>query len=137
MYYFNTLEIRRINIINKFKIKVKELKTQLTALYLAYRNKEVMWYKKLFLLLVIAYAVSPIDIIPDFIPILGMLDDFIIIPLGILIAIKIIPKNIWYECTEKAKMGVKIEKKYKILGAIIISAIWALMIFALLTRLFR
>ena len=84
--------------IETIKAKAKEFKKQIMMVYLAYMHKDVKWYIKAFLLLILIYAASPIDLIPDFIPILGMLDDIILIPLGVIIAIKIIPKHVWEEC---------------------------------------
>jgi uncharacterized membrane protein YkvA (DUF1232 family) len=86
---------------NNIKAKAKQLKKQIVIVYLAYRHKDVKWYQKAYLLLILIYAVSPIDFIPDFIPVLGYLDDIILIPLGILLAIKMIPemygKNVRYK----------------------------------------
>lgn len=110
--------------LTKLKAKVKQLKKQIIIVYLAYMHKDVVWYKKAFLLLILIYAISPIDIIPDFIPIFGMLDDLILIPLGIIIAIKMIPRNIWAECEIQAEKGVTIEIKYKRMGAALIIIIW-------------
>ena len=114
--------------IEKIKFKAKQLKKQIVMVYLAYMHKGVKWYKKAFLLLILIYAVSPIDIIPDFIPILGMLDDIILIPLGIIIAIKMIPPNVWEECKMNAANGASIDSKYKKLGAIFIILIWAVVL---------
>jgi len=116
-------------VLESFKKKAKDLKIQTTALYFAYLNKKVSWYKKLFILLILIYAVSPIDLIPDFIPVLGLLDDLILIPLGVLIAIKIIPNDIWQECLEQAKQGVVIERKYKVAGLLFICLIWGVLIY--------
>ncbi len=117
------------------KIKAKQLKKQIVIVYLAYMHNEVKWYKKAFLLLILIYAVSPIDLIPDFIPILGYLDDIILIPLGIIIAIKIIPKNVWEECKAKAESGIQIVGKYKKMGVALIALIW-LAVLILLIRVF-
>ena len=114
--------------IEKIKLKVKQLKRQIVIVYLAYMHKDVKWYKKAFLLLILIYAASPIDLIPDFIPILGMLDDIILIPLGIIIAIKIIPKNVWKECKINAENGISIDSKYKKMGAALISLIWIIVL---------
>lgn len=113
------------------KSKAKQLKKQIIIVYLAYMHKDVEWYKKAFLLLILVYALSPIDLIPDFIPILGMLDDVILIPIGIIIAMKLIPKRIWEECRESAEKGVNIDGKYKKIGVVMIALIWIIVIIAL------
>ncbi|WP_434510019.1 YkvA family protein [Desulfitobacterium sp. AusDCA] len=121
--------------LKKIKAKAKELKKQTLTLYLAYTHKRVRAYKKAFLLLIMIYALSPIDLIPDFIPVLGMLDDLIIIPLGIMIAIKIIPHEIWEECREEAEKGVSIDPKYKKIGAGFIICIWVIALILMLKGL--
>jgi uncharacterized membrane protein YkvA (DUF1232 family) len=108
------------------KEKAKEIKRELTALYLAYRHPEVPWYAKLFTAIVIGYALSPIDLIPDFIPVLGYLDDLILIPIGIKIALKMIPEHVMIECREQA---VELERKNlgsSWIAAGVILAIWVL-----------
>jgi uncharacterized membrane protein YkvA (DUF1232 family) len=122
--------------LDKMKSKAKQLKKQTVIVYLAYMHKDVKWYKKAFLLLILIYAVSPIDLIPDFIPVLGYLDDIILIPLGIIIAIKIIPGSIWEECRAEAENGIKIDSKYKISGAVLIALIWTAVIIIILMRIF-
>jgi uncharacterized membrane protein YkvA (DUF1232 family) len=112
-----------------FKKKARALKKKTTALYLAYLNKKVSWYKRAFILLVLIYALSPIDLIPDFIPVLGLLDDLIVIPFGVWIAVKMIPKEIWQECVTQVEQGVVVERKYKIVGLILICSIWGLLIY--------
>lgn len=121
--------------IEKIKLKAKQLKKQVVIVYLAYIHKDVEWYKKAFLLLILLYALSPIDLIPDFIPILGILDDIILIPLGITIAIKIIPKNVWEECKIEAESDINIDSKYKKLGAAFIALIWVIVLILLIKGL--
>jgi len=87
---------------DRWKERAKNLKSQLYALYLAYRDPRVPWYAKAFAAMVLAYSLSPIDLIPDFIPVLGYLDDIVLIPLGIVLAIKMIPEEIMEECRGKA-----------------------------------
>ena len=118
--------------IENIKFKAKQLKKQIVIVYLAYMHKDVKWYKKAFLLLILIYAASPIDLIPDFIPILGLLDDIILIPLGIIIAIKIIPESIWEECKLAAENGVSIDSKYKKMGALFIALIWVVILILLI-----
>jgi uncharacterized membrane protein YkvA (DUF1232 family) len=67
------------------------------AIYLAYKDPRVPWYAKLLATCVVAYALSPVDLIPDFIPILGYLDDLILVPLGIYLVIKMIPDEVMAE----------------------------------------
>jgi uncharacterized membrane protein YkvA (DUF1232 family) len=73
------------------------------AVYLAYRDPRTPWYARLFALCVVGYALSPIDLVPDFIPVLGYLDDLILVPLGLALAIKMIPGPVLDECREKAR----------------------------------
>ncbi|OXM88419.1 hypothetical protein CF651_00425 [Paenibacillus rigui] len=80
--------------LTNFKQKAKQLKSNLIVLYLSYSDPRVKWYAKLFVLCVVAYAFSPIDLIPDFIPILGYVDDLILVPLGIYLALKMIPREV-------------------------------------------
>ncbi|WP_397539627.1 YkvA family protein [Rummeliibacillus pycnus] len=80
--------------LSKLKDHAKKLKQYLFVLYLSYKDKRTPWYAKIVAICVVAYAFSPIDLIPDFIPILGYLDDLIIVPLGIYIALKLIPSEV-------------------------------------------
>lgn len=118
------------------KAKAKQLKKQIIVVYLAYMHRKVQWYKKAFLLLILIYALSPIDLIPDFVPILGYLDDIILIPLGIVLAMKMIPKDVWEECRQQAEDGVSIDKKYKWIGAVLIILIWVIVIGVILSKFF-
>ena len=81
----------------------RELKYEIYVLFLAYRDPRLPWYARLAALGVVAYAFSPIDLIPDPIPILGYLDDLILIPLGIMLAIKLIPPPILTECRQRVQ----------------------------------
>lgn len=78
--------------------KVAGMKNDLLTLRLAYRHPKLPWYAKAWIALVVAYAFSPIDLIPDFIPILGQLDDLLIIPLGVIMAVRLVPAQILAEC---------------------------------------
>lgn len=117
------------------KEKAKQLKKQIVIVYLAYMHKDVKWYIKAFLLIILIYAVSPIDIIPDFIPVLGLLDDIILIPAGILLAIKMIPKSIWEECRKNAESGVNIDDRYKKIGSAFIITIWVIIVALIINSL--
>ena len=85
------------------KEKVKQLKNDVPAVFLALKDKKTPWYAKLFAVLTVAYALSPIDFIPDFIPILGYLDDLIILPLLVALTTKFIPKEVFVEYRKQAQ----------------------------------
>ncbi|TCS83326.1 YkvA family protein [Tepidibacillus fermentans] len=115
-----------------WKRRAKQLKLELMVLYLSYRDPRVPWYAKLWTAMVLVYAFSPIDLIPDFIPILGYLDDLLLIPLGILLALRLIPKEVIEEYREKAK-DMKHPKSW--IGAIVIFLFWV-MVLSLVVKLF-
>ena len=119
-------------LLNSWKAQARRLKAETYALYLAYRDPRVPWYAKLFAACVVGYAFSPIDLIPDFIPILGYLDDLLLVPLGIAIAIKLIPSPVLDECRAKAKDLLDGGKPVNRLAAAIIVAIWLLLAGAVL-----
>jgi uncharacterized membrane protein YkvA (DUF1232 family) len=79
------------------------LKTQLILLWLCYRQADMPWQAKVIALITVAYAVSPIDLIPDFIPVLGYLDDAILLPLGIALALRLIPVALQQRCRPQAE----------------------------------
>ncbi|MBT2729607.1 DUF1232 domain-containing protein [Bacillus sp. ISL-75] len=121
----------------QLKSWAKKLKKQIFILYLAYKDERVTWYAKLFTACVVAYAFSPIDLIPDFIPILGYLDDVIIVPLGIMLALKMLPKSVIDNCTVKAEELMKTGKpKNWIVGSIII-IVWCLMFVWIFTKFYK
>jgi uncharacterized membrane protein YkvA (DUF1232 family) len=90
-------------LLQRFRQKLGDLKIELLAVWFAYRDPRTPWYAKIWAALVAGYAFSPIDLIPDFIPIIGYLDDAIIVPLGLIIAIKLIPKDVMADTRIKAK----------------------------------
>ncbi len=97
------------------------------ALYLASIDPRVPWLAKAIIVMVVAYALSPIDLIPDFIPVIGYLDDFLLLPIGIWLAIRMIPEEVWKECQLSAQRAViELPKNWRA-GAIIIF-IWLLLI---------
>jgi len=110
--------------LDTMKDKLKLLKKDVTALYLAYKRPDVPWYAKLTAIIVVGYALSPIDLIPDFIPVLGYLDDLILIPLGIILAVKLIPPAVMDECRLQAKDFLKNETPKSRTAAFIIILIW-------------
>jgi len=122
--------------LDKFKVKAKELKLNISALWLAYKRKDVPIIAKIFIIMAVGYALSPIDLIPDFIPVLGYLDDLLIIPFLVYISIKFIPKDIIEECKEQAKDLWKNGKPKKWYYAIPIILIYLLIIFIIIKNIF-
>ncbi|MFY0579684.1 YkvA family protein [Cystobacter fuscus] len=116
--------------LERWKQKARALKTEVAALLLAVRHPSVPWYAKLLAAAVVAYALSPVDLIPDFIPVLGYLDDLILLPLGILLVRRLIPPAVLAECREQALRDTHPRKTSWIAGAIII-ALWAALGFLL------
>jgi uncharacterized membrane protein YkvA (DUF1232 family) len=90
---------------DSFRQRVEDMMSEVYALYLARNDPRIPWYAKAVIVLTVLYALSPIDLIPDFIPFFGYLDDLIIIPLGIALAIYLMPKEVWEEYRERAKAG--------------------------------
>ena len=88
--------------LNWLKQQAKRLKNEVTALAYAQRHPDTPWLARATALCVVAYALSPIDLIPDFIPVLGLLDDLILLPLGIYLALKLIPEHVMLEARAKA-----------------------------------
>jgi len=89
--------------LQSWKNKANQLKREIYTLWFAYRKPAMPWYAKTFCMLVVAYAFSPIDLIPDFIPVVGYLDDLVLIPLGVALAIKMIPVEILTQARAEAQ----------------------------------
>ncbi|EJB03151.1 uncharacterized membrane protein YkvA (DUF1232 family) [Rhizobium sp. BK619] len=111
-----------MQLISKAKIWAKSLKRDIVALWLAARDPRVPWHAKAVAGAVAAYALSPVDLIPDFIPVLGYLDDLLIVPLGILLATRLIPTEVMSELREEAAR--RIERPSGRAGLIFILAVW-------------
>ena len=124
-----------MGVLAAWKRRARELKSDTYALYLACRDPRVSWYAKLLAAAVVAYAFSPIDLIPDFVPILGYLDDLIIVPLGIALAVKLIPAPILDECRLRAQTAM--DRPTNWLAAAVIIAIWLLLAVLLIVLVLR
>ena len=112
----------------KLKEKATQLKSDIPAVFLALKDKSTPWYAKLFAALTVAYALSPIDLIPDFIPLLGYLDDLIIFPLLVALTIKFIPKDTFEKHREHAQLIWQGGKPKKWYYAVPIILVWALIV---------
>ncbi len=106
------------------------LATTLLALWRLFKHADAPWAPKLVAFAVLAYAVSPIDLIPDFIPVLGMLDDWLLIPLGVALAVRLTPPALWQACLDQARAGAKALPQLW-WGAAAVLSIWLLLLGAL------
>ncbi len=111
-------------LINSWKEHASQLKMEVYALYLAYKDDRTPWYAKVFTALVVGYAFSPIDLIPDFIPVLGYLDDLVLIPLGAVVAIRMIPAQVMEESRAKAREVLAQGKPVNKAAAAVIVLVW-------------
>jgi uncharacterized membrane protein YkvA (DUF1232 family) len=114
-----------------WKVRVRELKSEVAALAIAMHHPGVPWYAKVLAICVVAYALSPIDLIPDFIPVLGLVDDLLLVPLGILAVRALVPPDILADCRARASaQGVDPPARWVAAG--FIAAVWAILLLALL-----
>ena len=120
---------------DKVKKKTEELKLEVTALFIALKNKQTPWYAKAAAGVTVAYALSPIDLIPDFIPVLGYLDDIIILPLLALMSIKLIPKELMEQCRQEAAGLWENGKPKRWYFAIPIIVFWAAIITVIVLKI--
>lgn len=123
-----------------WKQHARQLKAETFALYLAYRDPRTPWYARIFAAIVAGYAFSPIDLIPDFIPVLGYLDDLILVPFGIWLALKMIPPEVMAESRARAQEALANGKPVSRTAAVAIVVIWLLLAalgIVLTVRIFR
>jgi uncharacterized membrane protein YkvA (DUF1232 family) len=112
--------------IQRWQQRAKRLKTETYALYLAYRDPRVPWYAKVLAAAVVAYAFSPVDLIPDFIPVLGYLDDLVLVPLGVALVLRMIPEDVLDQCRERALVDLGQDRPTNWLGAAVVVVLWLL-----------
>jgi len=106
----------------------KALKREALVMYFAMRDPRTPWYAKGLAACVVAYAFSPIDLIPDPIPVLGYLDDLVIVPLGVWLVRRLIPPAVLTACREKVESGESVSRRVGLVGATVIVALWVAMI---------
>jgi uncharacterized membrane protein YkvA (DUF1232 family) len=124
--------------LDALKARAKSLRTETYSLHLAARDPRTPWTARALVLLIVGYALSPIDLVPDFIPVLGYLDDLIIIPAGIALAVRLIPAEVMTDARRKARLEPP--GSLGAAGAVIIVLIWILaiiLVFGLLHPLFK
>jgi uncharacterized membrane protein YkvA (DUF1232 family) len=124
------MRIHRIGLVDEpgemWKQRARRLSAQTYALYLAYRHPRTPWYAKAFAALIVGYVFSPIDPIPDFIPGVGLLDELVVVPIGVLLAAKMILPDVFEECREKAREVAAGEKPVSRIAVVVIVAVWVL-----------
>ena len=117
----------KVRTFDAWKRRVRQLKAETYALYLAYRDPRVPWYARFLAAIVVGYAFCPIDLIPDFIPVLGYLDDLLLVPLGIWLALKWIPSEVMAEARARAQEAIDQEKPVNRKAAVVVVSIWLLL----------
>ena len=116
-----------VTVLDQLKTRARALKKEVYAITIAARDPRTPWYAKALIFLIVAYALSPIDLIPDFVPILGYLDDLIIVPGGIWLAIRLIPPEALEEARATAATP-SVDRRVQIIGAALIILVWILAI---------
>jgi len=116
-----------MSLLAELKKRARHLKAETFALYFAAHDPRTPWYAKLFVAGIVAYAFSPIDLIPDFVPVLGYLDDLILVPMGIALAIKLIPHSVLADCRAQAQEALQNGKPKSYIAAAIIVVIWLML----------
>lgn len=119
------------------KDRAKKLKSDIPALFLALKRKDTPVPAKVFAFLAVGYALSPIDLVPDFIPILGYVDDIVILPVLVMAALKFIPKEKFDECRKQAEGMWQDGKPKKWYYAVPIAVIWLLLLWLVVRAVFR
>ncbi len=111
-------------LLQNLKNKTRHLRREVLVMYLALRHPLTPWYAKLLAGCVVIYALSPIDLIPDPIPILGYLDDIILVPLGVLAVRWMIPASVLSDCRRQASEGVEVMRAWKWIGGGVVVGLW-------------
>ena len=106
----------------KLRTRARELKRETYALYFACRDPRTPWYAKVLAGAIVAYALSPIDLIPDFVPVLGYVDDLVIVPLGLSLALRLVPDDVMVDC--RARAATIAARPTNRAAAAVIIAIW-------------
>ena len=114
------------------KEKAGKLKRDIPAVFLAMKHPKTPWYARILAGIIIGYALSPVDLIPDFVPVLGYLDDLVILPLLIILLLRLIPREVFEECRQEAEDLWANGKPQKWYYAIPIIVIWLFIVFLVL-----
>ena len=117
-----------MSVIERIKTWARRIKRDAVTLWFAYRDPRTPWAVKALCIFVVGYALSPIDLIPDFIPVLGYLDDAILLPGLIWVAVRLLPQEVLSDCRERAETRIQAQGKRPTskVGAVIVVLIWVL-----------
>ena len=119
------------------KDRAKQLKTDIPAVFLALKRKETPWHAKLLAGLTVGYALSPIDLIPDFIPVLGYLDDLILLPALVALTVKLIPVEVMAACRAEAEGMWQNGKPKRWYFAIPVALVWLLVVYLIVRAIVK
>lgn len=108
----------------RWRERVAALKRETLALYLAARDPRTPWYARLLVAAIAAYALSPIDLIPDFVPVLGLLDDVVLLPLGVALALRLVPADVMAECRTRAAEVFARGRPVSRRAAVVVVLVW-------------
>jgi uncharacterized membrane protein YkvA (DUF1232 family) len=122
--------------LDRLRVRARALKNEVVAVYFAAKDARTPWYAKVLIFLVVAYTLSPIDLIPDFVPVLGYLDDLVIVPAGIWLAVRMIPADVLDEARDTAA-STNIDRSITKFGVILIVLLWLLALIVSLYLLLR
>jgi uncharacterized membrane protein YkvA (DUF1232 family) len=114
--------VRVLSVLRRLRLRARVLKWEAYALFLAVSDPRTPWYARVVAAAVVGYTLSPLDLIPDFIPVVGYLDDLIVVPLGVALALKLVPKPVMAECRQRAQAAST--RPVSRIGAAFIIAVW-------------
>src|SRR5258708_26885849 len=115
---------KRTSFVARWRQAARQLKTETLALYYCIRDPRTPWYARLAGALVVAYAISPLDLIPDFVPVLGYLDDAVLVPLGLWLTLKLIPPQVMADNRVRARAEAAEHRPLSWIGAAVIILVW-------------
>lgn len=122
------------SLVDQLKVRARGLKREVGALALAMRHPRTPWRAKALGLLVVAYALSPVDLIPDFIPVLGLVDDLVLVPVGIALVLRLVPTDVMEECRAAPERD---HRRLARIGLGIVVCLWLLAVAGVGVRLLR
>ena len=118
------------------KQKAQALKVEILAVFLALKDRRTPWYAKAVCAVAVAYALSPIDLVPDFIPVLGYLDDVLLLPGLLALAIRWVPQEVMEQCRQAAKSIWQQGRPRMWYGAVLVGVVWLALAIVLLKIIF-